>query len=126
MALFFQTITEVKTAHATQSEELTALKKDVEQKDSMKDMQKQVESVLKKQISDLTTRLNSTMVGRQSESEMYEEAVMRATHLETTVTELNAKVSASFGSWEEMPLFSSFLSLTCNFIPVSSSFHFLE
>ena len=70
------------------------MKKDLEQKDSMKDMQKQVESVLKKQISDLQTRLNSTMVGRQSESEMYEEAVMKATHLETTVSELNAKVSA--------------------------------
>lgn len=83
----------MRSAHTAQTEEISALKKDVEQKGAMKELQKQVESVLKKQISDLQTRLNSTMVGRQSESEMYEEAVMKATHMETNVSELNAKVA---------------------------------
>ena len=36
-----------------------------------------VESDLKRQVADLNERLSSAMVGRQSESEMYEEAVLK-------------------------------------------------
>ena len=71
--------------------------KELEQKESahaqMTEMQRQVESVLKKQVSELQTRIASGREGRQSESQMYEEAVIKSTRLETTLEELNATVS---------------------------------
>ena len=53
----------------------------------------QVEEVLKRQMAALQTRFDSSMEGRQAESEMYEEAMVRSAHLEVTVKELAAKVS---------------------------------
>ena len=50
------------------------------------------ESDLKKQISDLKLKLDSANCGRQAESEMYEEAMVKTQRLETMVNELNAKV----------------------------------
>ena len=52
----------------------------------------QVQEALRRQMAALQTRLDSNMEGRQAESEMYEEAVVRAVHLEVTVKELEAKV----------------------------------
>ena len=51
------------------------------------------ESELKKQISDLKAKLESANCGRQAESEMYEEAMVKTQRLETMVNELNAKVN---------------------------------
>ena len=53
-----------------------------------------VESDLKRQVTDLNERLSSAMVGRQSESEMYEEAVLKASRMENAVTELEARCEA--------------------------------
>ena len=50
------------------------------------------ESDLKKQIIDLKAKLESANCGRQAESEMYEEAMVKTQRLETMVNELNAKV----------------------------------
>lgn len=51
------------------------------------------ESDLKKQIIDLKAKLESANCGRQAESEMYEEAMVKTQRLETMVNELNAKVT---------------------------------
>ena len=53
-----------------------------------------MESDLKRQVADLNERLSSSMVGRQSESEMYEEAVLKASRMENAVTELEARCEA--------------------------------
>lgn len=51
-----------------------------------------VEADLRKQIASLESRLSSSMVGRQSESEMFQEAIMKAAHMEKATTEMKAKV----------------------------------
>ena len=53
------------------------------------------ETDLKRQISDLKSKLDSANCGRQAESEMYEEAMVKTQRLETMVNELNAKVKFS-------------------------------
>lgn len=58
----------------------------------MLEMQSKVESDLRKNVVELNEKLNSAMVGRQSESEMYAEAMSNAARLEKSVTELTAKV----------------------------------
>ena len=46
------------------------------------------------QVSDLNERLNSSMMGRQSESEMCEEAVLKAARMENAMSELEARCEA--------------------------------
>ena len=46
------------------------------------------------QVSDLSERLSSSMVGRQSESEMCEEAVLKASRMENALSELEARCEA--------------------------------
>ena len=65
-----------------------------QQQDLMLFISFKVESDLKRQVADLNERLSSAMVGRQSESEMYEEAVLKASRMENAVTELEARCDA--------------------------------
>ena len=46
------------------------------------------------QVSDLNERLSSSMMGRQSESEMCEEAVLKAARMENAMSELEARCEA--------------------------------
>ncbi len=55
-------------------------------------MQGQVEGVLKMQVATLKDRLESSMEGRQAESEMADEAVVKAVKLENHLEELTEKV----------------------------------
>lgn len=73
----------------------------------IRDMQSKVEVDLKKQVGDLQTKLNSSLVGRQSESEMYQEAMLKTQKLEKTLGELNAKVK-KFSIFSYIASFSHF------------------
>ncbi len=55
-------------------------------------MQGKVQDVLKRQMADLRSRLDSSLEGRQAESEMCDEAVVKALRMENTVEELMEKV----------------------------------
>ena len=93
---------ELRSAHArvddltARADEVVALRRELEQREAahaqVTEMQHQVEAVLKRQVTELQGRIASGVEGRQSESQMYEDAVVKAAHLEKTVTELSAKV----------------------------------
>ncbi|XP_059082572.1 restin homolog [Tigriopus californicus] len=75
--------------------DLNATKQDLERKETknaqIQDARNKLEVDLRNQIASLTSKLNTTMVGRESESQMYEQAIMKANHLENTLKELDAK-----------------------------------
>ena len=61
------------------------------------ELQSRKEADLKRQLAEAKARLDSAMVGRQSESEMYEEAILKAAGLEKSAVEINAQVK----EWDE-------------------------
>ncbi len=96
MAFLFQAVSSLTAERDAAREHSETSRKELEQRlnksSQMLEMQSKVEGDLRRQLGDLNEKLSSAMVGRQSESEMYAEAMSNATRLEKTVTELNAKV----------------------------------
>ncbi len=75
------------------ADKVASLEKFSAHKDGMQKLHSKVEHVLKKQLADLRLQFDSSVQGRQAESEMCEEAMERSSFLERTVTELTAKVN---------------------------------
>jgi chromosome segregation ATPase len=91
-----ETISELSAEKESSAKQLLSAKQELEQKSSTSarilEMQSKVETDLKKQVAELKGEHKSAMVGRQAESEMYEEAMMKTAKLENAVTEMNEKV----------------------------------
>ena len=93
----FQTIVQLTETTNSHEEHAKSLASDLNRIDAknaqLQSIHAKQESDLKKQICDLKAKLESANCGRQAESEMYEEAMVKTQRLETMVNELNAKVN---------------------------------
>ncbi len=87
-----KTVLALEAENKEKSERLSALEKKKEATAQATAMQGKVQDVLKMQMADLRNRLDSSLEGRQAESEMYDEAVVKAVRMENHVEELTAKV----------------------------------
>jgi hypothetical protein len=73
-------------------DQLASLSQEVEKSETRATKQSKVEEVFKRQNSELQAKLDSANQGRQSESEMAQDALKKTSQLERTVSEVNAKV----------------------------------
>ena len=78
---------------AKQEAEIATLKHESEKRKALEEHRDQKEVRLKDEVNSLKGKLDSSLVGRKSESEMYEEAILRANDMEKSVNEMNAQVS---------------------------------
>ena len=92
-----QTIDDLTAKNNDITKEMEGLKADGELKEQrfnqMKVMQDKIENDMKKQITDLQSRIESNNIGRNSESEMYQESLLKTAQLDRTVSELEAKMA---------------------------------
>ncbi len=72
--------------------QLMSLSAEMEKSEWKNSKYSRVEEVLQKQIHELQTKLDSAHKGRQSESEMAQEALKKSSQLERSVLELQAKL----------------------------------
>ena len=80
----------------SRSERLRELERRAAAAPEVAEMQTQVEGALRRQVADLRSKFESSMEGRLAESEMADEAVVRAGRMEGDITELEIKVSNSY------------------------------
>ena len=84
-------LTNTKTSYVDQ---LASLSQEFEKSEFRNNKQSKVEEVLKKQVAELQSKLDSAHQGREAESEMAQEALTKASQMERSVLELNAKLKS--------------------------------
>ena len=82
-------LTNTKTSYVDQ---LASLSQEFEKSEFRNNKQSKVEEVLKKQVAELQSKLDSAHQGREAESEMAQEALKKTSQLERSITELTAKL----------------------------------
>ena len=75
------------------ADRIAALEREGEARTEATAMQGKVEGVLQRQVTELRTKLDSSMEGRLAESEMCDEAVVKALRMENHLTEMESKVN---------------------------------
>ena len=88
-------LAERKTEMEKMEAEIGRLKREAEKRNFADEHRDKKEEGMKKELMKLKGKLDTSLIGRQSESEMYDEAIVKAANMEKTVAELNAKVSES-------------------------------
>ncbi len=92
--LFSQKIVELTNTTHSFEEKLASLTSEVEKSETKHTKHVKVEDVYKKEIGDLKAKLLSATQGHKAESEMALEAVQKASLLERSLNEVNAKVKS--------------------------------